>query len=444
MKPYQKHILRRYLWISFTSIIGSLIILAIFYGFYSKKENNQLNQIVFENKTQLWNAEIKFSDAHILRFQLETLKSDTSSYFNSITVINGDERLPLKHHKQGENLTKTIWQFPFESELHLDNSKELKGYFLKIETKESYPFTSSPAIVSKENNAEKINRFSANEFNKNSEKKTFPFAKRFLIKLRSNSENSKSAIGEFIQKPNSNEYHGSIITETGDYRYLAGNRYGNKLFLSTFDGVHAYTFFINIKENGEITGRHFSGANYSEPFIGRSDSVSKLRNPYRITTGEENSKVDIKLPEYETGEIIHLITGRGKVTLIQVMGSWCPNCLDESAFFKELKAYDDLDIYALAFEKSSNRDESISAIKKVVDYLDLNYPILFAGKAQSGAVEEMLPIKNFISYPTYLLYDREGKLIEVHAGFSGPATQGYKDFTKKLHSKIQDLLNKKL
>ena len=79
-----------------------------------------------------------------------------------------------------------------------------------------------------------------------------------------------------------------------------------------------------------------------------------------------------------------------------------------------------------------------------MDYLDLNYPILFAGKAQSGAVEEMLPIKNFISYPTYLLYDREGKLIEVHAGFSGPATQGYKDFTKKLHSKIQDLLNKKL
>ena len=437
MKLYRKHRLRRYFWI----LIGSLGILATFYGFYLKKENNQLNQIVFENKTQLWNAEIKFSNEHILRFQVETLKSDTSTYYNEINIINGDEKIPLKHHKQGKSLAKSIWQFPFQSELHLNNSKELKGFFIKIETKESYPLTSSLAIISEENNVGKINRFPPNEFKRNSDKNIFPFAERFSIKLRSNSQNSKSAIGEFIQKPNSNEYYGSILTETGDYRYLAGNRYGNKLFLSTFDGVHAYTFFIDIKENGEITGRHFSGANYSEPFIGRSDSVSKLRNPYGITLGKVNSKVDIKLPEYETGEIMHLITGRGNVTLIQVMGSWCPNCLDESAFFKELTAYDDLDIYALAFEKSSNRDESISAIKKVVEYLDLNYPILFAGKAQSGAVEDMLPIKNFISYPTYLLYNREGKLIEVHAGFSGPATQGYEDFTEKLHSKIQDLLN---
>jgi thiol-disulfide isomerase/thioredoxin len=437
MKTYLTHKLRRYFWIS----IGSAIIPGFFYVSYLKKINDPLDTLSLQSKTQLWNAEIKFSDEHSLKFQVETVKSDTSSYFNDIIIVNGDERLFLKHHKQVGDLGKSIWQFPFQSELHLDNSKELKGYFINIETKESYPFTSSLAIISKENKLEKVNRFPANEFKKKSNKNIFPFAKRFAIKLRSNSESSKSAIGEFINKPNSNEYYGSILTETGDYRYLAGNRYGNKLFLSTFDGVHAYTFFIDIKENGSITGRHFSGAGYSEPFIGISDSVSKLRNPYEITLGKENSKVDLKLPEYKTGEIMHLITGRGNVTLIQVMGSWCPNCLDESAFFKELTVYNDLDIYALAFEKSSDREECISAIKKVVDYLDLNYPILFAGKAESGAVEDILPIKNFISYPTYLLYDRKGKLIEVHAGFSGPATQGYNDFTEKLRSKIQDLLD---
>ena len=441
MKTYLTKRYRRYFWISAEAIIGSLITLGIFYGFYFKKANNQLDQIVFENKTQLWNAEIKFSDEHSLKFQVETVKSDTSSDFNDIIIINGEERLPLKHHNQLGNLNKSIWQFPFQSELHLDKSKELKGYFFILGTNEKYPFTSSLAIISKGKHTEKVNRFPANKFNKSSNKNIFPLYKRYAIKLRSNSENSRSAIGEFIKKPNSNEYYGSILTETGDYRYLAGNRYGNELFLSTFDGVHAYTFFINIKENGRITGRHFSGASYSEPFIGSSDSVSELRNPYRITIGEENSKIDIKLPEYETGEIMHLVTGRGNVTLIQVMGSWCPNCLDESAFFKELTSYNDLDIYALAFEKSSDRHESISAIKKVVDYLDLNYPILFAGKAQSGAVEDILPIKNFISYPTYLLYNKEGRLIEIHAGFSGPATQGYKDFTEKLHSKIQDLLD---
>jgi thiol-disulfide isomerase/thioredoxin len=167
-----------------------------------------------------------------------------------------------------------------------------------------------------------------------------------------------------------------------------------------------------------------------------------LDDPYKITKIiNDKSKLDIILPEYKSGELVRVPIGEGKVTLIQVMGSWCPNCLDESSFFNELSDFDNLDIYALAFEKNKDRLRSLNSIKRIESYLDLKYPILFAGKAQKSEVERLLPISNFISYPTYLLFDKKGDLVEIHAGFSGPATKGYSKFTSEFRSKIQSLIS---
>ena len=85
--------------------------------------------------------------------------------------------------------------------------------------------------------------------------------------------------------------------------------------------------------------------------------------------------------------------------------------------------------------------KSLNSIKRIESYLGLKYPILFAGKAEKSEVERLLPISNFISYPTYLLFDKKGDLVEIHAGFSGPATKGYSEFTSEFRSKIQSLIS---
>jgi thiol-disulfide isomerase/thioredoxin len=309
---------------------------------------------------------------------------------------------------------------------------------VKTENNESYPFE----ILNKTKSRKKINRFPNSVFSSPPNKREVLLSDRFSLKLKSSSLNPKAGIAEFQRDPKTNEYTGSILTQTGDYRYLAGNRMGNQLYISTFDGVHAYSFLINIKENGHIEGIHFSGESYSEPFTGVPDSSSILDDPYKITKIiNDKSKLDIILPEYKSGELVRVTIGEGKVTLIQVMGSWCPNCLDESSFFNELSGFDNLNIYALAFEKNKDRLRSLNSIKRIESYLDLKYPILFAGKAQKSEVERLLPISNFISYPTYLLFDKKGDLVEIHAGFSGPATKGYSKFTSEFRSKIQSLIS---
>ena len=385
-----------------------------------------------------WNANIKFSENHTLFFQIETISTEESDDFEAIAIINGDEKIQLTSQGFDENAKKFIWTFPFQSEIRLNSKNDFTGVFVKTENNESYPFE----ITHKTKSRKKINRFPNSVFSSTPNENEVLLSDRFSLKLKSSSLNPKAGIAEFQRDPKTNEYTGSILTQTGDYRYLAGTRMGNQLYISTFDGVHAYSFLIKIKENGHIEGIHFSGESYSEPFTGVPDSTIMLDDPYKITKIiNDKSKLDIILPEYKSGELVRVPIGEGKVTLLQVMGSWCPNCLDESSFFNELSDFDNLNIYALAFEKNKDRLKSLNSIKRIESYLDLKYPILFAGKAQKSEVERLLPISNFISYPTYLLFDKKGDLVEIHAGFSGPATKGYSKFTSEFRSKIQSLIS---
>jgi thiol-disulfide isomerase/thioredoxin len=387
-----------------------------------------------------YNARIVFSEQHTMHFQLAFGPGQGASQARCF-VINGEEWLALTSLGSDE-AGSSHWAFPFQAELTLltTEGSQLEGFFIKTETGERFPFFAESATVIECDALMQHKRFPEVHFGKGTvDSPRYPFAERYDLRMRAGKENEVHAVGEFYTH-SSGEIRGSILTQTGDYRYLAGNRYGNRIFLSTFDGVHCYTFTIDLERDGSLSGTHFSGASYREDFSGTPNPDARLDDPSAITTATQAS-LDLTLPEYASGEPVRILTGQGKVTLIQVMGSWCPNCLDESAFFKELAALDGLEVYALAFERSADREAAKPAIARVAGYLDLPYPILFAGRAERGAVEKVLPIENFISYPTYLLYDRQGRLIEVHAGFSGPATSGWKAYSEGMYATLQELLD---
>jgi len=385
-----------------------------------------------------YNARIVFSDQHTLHFQFALGPGQGASQ-GSCFIINGEEWLALTFLGR-DKVGISNWAFPFQAELTIQPTEGgLEGSFVKTETNERFPFYAESATVIECDASIERKRFPEGLFGQSTfDSPRHPLAERYDLRLRIGKENEVHAVGEFYTHA-SGEIRGSILTQTGDYRYLAGNRYGNRIFLSTFDGVHCYTFTMELASDGSLTGTHFSGASYREDFSGTPNQDASLDNPYEITRASATG-LDLTLPEFASGTPVRIQTGKGKVTLIQVMGSWCPNCLDESAFFKELAAYNGLEIYALAFERSADRETAKPAIGRVASYLDLPYPILFAGKAERGAVEKVLPIENFISYPTYLLFDRHGKLVEIHAGFSGPATSGWKAYSEGMLETLQQLL----
>jgi thiol-disulfide isomerase/thioredoxin len=225
-----------------------------------------------------------------------------------------------------------------------------------------------------------------------------------------------------------NGFYGSILTESGDYRFLQGNVVDKTLWMSTFDGIHAYVFKAQIARDGSLRGHHFSGKKYAAPFTAQPSETFSLRDPETIARMKPGARISAVLPEWNTGESIDL-GGliRGKVAVLQIMGSWCPNCMDETRMMVDFHrnwAPKGVEFVAVAFERSSNREEAQVPLAKCVRDLQIPYPVLFGGKI--GAVGSVFPdLEQFGGYPTTLFVDKKGTVRVVSTGFYGPGTRKY-------------------
>lgn len=252
---------------------------------------------------------------------------------------------------------------------------------------------------------------------------------------------SSIAIGVFNQQ--GNKVTGTFLTETGDHRYLDGVITGNTLKLSVFDGAHAWLYIAEIK-NDSMNGMYYSGMTYKAPFHARRNENAKLRDPNTITrvVGNLNfsfPNLDSTIVSLSDKEFQH------KPTIIQFMGSWCPNCMDEARYFNDIyKTYHSqgLEIIGLAFERSAEFSKAKVSAGRFVNNLNIQYPVLIGGVAGKDNVMKAIPqVKDFISFPTTIFLDDKGRVVKVHAGFSGPATgKEYERYKADFEKTIKKLL----
>jgi thiol-disulfide isomerase/thioredoxin len=115
----------------------------------------------------------------------------------------------------------------------------------------------------------------------------------------------------------------------------------------------------------------------------------------------------------------------GKVVLITVGGSWCPNCHDEAVFLKKLLASRrarGLEVIQLMFERTPDFASQAKAARDFTAKFGIDYPVLIAGTTSDDDVLKKLPqISAFKAYPTLFAVDRKGVVRAVHTGFLGPA-----------------------
>lgn len=137
---------------------------------------------------------------------------------------------------------------------------------------------------------------------------------------------------------------------------------------------------------------------------------------------------------------------QNKVVVLQIMGSWCPNCLDESKFlakYYEQHKKENIEILALAFEVAKTKELAFKRIKRLQERIGIKYPILLAHFGSENKIEahKKLPMLNhIISFPTTIIIDKKGKVRKIHTGFSGPATgQNYIDFKNEFEAYINTL-----
>ena len=265
----------------------------------------------------------------------------------------------------------------------------------------------------------------------------------------SSTENKYIAEGIFNQQ--GNKVTGTFRTTTGDYRFLEGIVDGDELKLSTFDGAHAFLFTAKVLDS-TMNGFFYSGNHWKEPF------TAKLNNEYELPSEEEltylkegSDKFNFSFPD-ESGQLISLTDKRfqNKVVLVQIMGTWCPNCLDESKYYVNYLKNNqntDIKIIALAFEYAKTKEKAFKSIKRLKERIGIKYPILLAqfGSESKKLANEKLPMLNHVlSYPTTIYIDKKGKVRKIHTGFNGPATGSkYLEFKNEFESFTNRLINEK-
>jgi thiol-disulfide isomerase/thioredoxin len=230
------------------------------------------------------------------------------------------------------------------------------------------------------------------------------------------------------------EVSGSILRVDGDTGTLVGHWKDGKLVLSHFAGERPNLFEATLNPDGTLAVALNRTARYLVVRSGeaRAKGIPEPPDPSRYTSVKDpTTPFQFAFPNL-TGTVVSNTDAqfRGKVVILSIGGSWCPNCHDEAPFLSEL--YKDyhargLEIVGLMFENDPDSKLSRPRVQSFIKRHGVQYPMLLAGTTQpsptSKTINEALPqIINFGAYPTAIFLGRDGRVRSVHAGFASPAT----------------------
>ncbi len=255
----------------------------------------------------------------------------------------------------------------------------------------------------------------------------------------------KQAVGEFEQSHD--QVTGTFLTATGDHRFLAGQVSGDKLHLSTFDGAHAYLYEASVDQSGALVGDYWSGLAWHESWTAHRNAAAVVDESQTATELRDNTgRFGFSFPDLD-GTAVSLDSARfaGKVVVVALVGSWCPNCHDEAEFLSPL--YDryrseGLEVVALMFEHFGEFAQAVAATRRFRQQYDIAYTTLIAGISDKHEASKMLPqLTGVYAFPTTIFIDRQGTVRKIHAGFAGPATGGHHErLMSEFTTLVEDLL----
>jgi thiol-disulfide isomerase/thioredoxin len=257
------------------------------------------------------------------------------------------------------------------------------------------------------------------------------------------------ARGEFHEERGSERVVGTFLTPTGDYRYLEGSYERGLLRLSTFDGAHAFLFQARATEDGKLSGDYWSRDSYHATWTAtRSDDRGAALPDGWKDVGLKNNEGQFafRFPDLE-GRPVALTDARfhGKVVMVNIFGSWCPNCNDEAPLLAALdRKYRSrgLEIVGLAYEFTGDVARDREMVRRFKTRHDIRYPLLLAGVSDKARASATLPdLTGVLAFPTSVFIGRDGKVKKIYSGFAGPGTgRHYVQLQGEIESLIESLL----
>jgi thiol-disulfide isomerase/thioredoxin len=377
-----------------------------------------------------WRGELNLSDNRTAPFLFEVKKTslDTATFI----LINGDERVELPNVTfHGDTLIVPI--IAYDAVLKgFVKGNHIEGKFIKnyIENDSGVTFT---AVYGTSERFAPV---------------TTPTNRKIDGKwdvLFVNEGDTTHNVGIF--KTSGDIVTGSILTNSGDLRFLEGAYTNEGVQLSAFGGLSPYYIELNFTDDNHFEGTFYTTRGITK-LVGRKNDAAALADAYSLAGLKQGYEtLSFSLPNLN-GNIVSLSDEqyKGKVIIVSILGSWCPNCLDEMAYlapwYEENKDRG-VEILGIAFERKNDEVYAKKAIGQLKERYNTTYPILFGGAVGKENVAGVLPeLDNFSSYPTTIFIDKKGKVRTIHTGFNGPATGlFYDEFIEEFNTLVDSLLS---
>jgi thiol-disulfide isomerase/thioredoxin len=223
------------------------------------------------------------------------------------------------------------------------------------------------------------------------------------------------------------EASASILRIDGDTGVLTGTYHDGKFVLSHFSGARPLRLELTPGADGTLSVVQ----NKDNPLTATRAEIAKAKglpqpsDPSRFTSVKDPTEpFRFSFPDL-SGKIVSNTDPRfqGKVVIVSIGGSWCPNCHDEAPFFTELyKKYHakGLEIVALSFEEEAQQKDPVR-LRAFIKRYGIDYTVLIPGDPKE--LNDKVPQGvNLNAYPTSFYLGRDGRVRSAHAGFPGKAT----------------------
>lgn len=390
---------------TFQRISKGVFISLIFFNLHSCKQNTEVSKVL--------RASVQREDGLPIVFNiLEELNGGQIRW----TITNAGEEIIMDDFLEKEDSLLVSLPF-FEAKLNLVKSKNsyTGSWFKKTSTGEQ----TVPILIEEENDRLRLPGGAAK----------FAIDGRWRVTFSKDNGKQYPAIAEFKTKGDS--LTGTFLTATGDYRYLEGLVKDDSLVLSTFDGTHAFFFSGKIRSDGTIENGIFaSGPTYLESWVAVRDSTGAIdESVAQMQLKGVDNRLHFRFPDLDSNMVgIEDDRYKNKVVIIQIMGSWCPNCMDETAFLSEYYAKNaakGVEVIGLAYEYTTDFIRAKKNLMRFKNKFSVQYPLLITGitSADSLRTEKTLPeMTPIMAFPSMIIIGKDGTVRKTHAGYAGPAT----------------------
>jgi len=381
----------------------------------------------------IWRGVLKTASGNNLPFNF--ILSDTAGNIQ-LAIINGDERFKVTDVKvNGDSVFIHMPLFDSEFKLRLEANYLVGKWIKHLGTHDAtMDFVAEPGASWR--------------FFKDPVAPAYNVSGRWSAIFGDDGAKKDTTVGEFTQT--GSKLTGTFLTTTGDYRYLEGSIAGDSLYLSCFDGGHAFIFTAKINTDSTLTdGKFYSGYSGLDHWSAVKNAAAKLPDAYSLTELKPGyDKIDFTFRDIN-GNKVSLSDARfkNKVVIVQILGSWCPNCMDETTFF--VNSYypkyhpQGVEVIGLAYERTTDFAKSQRTVQQLLNHFNIPYPVLITGYTpSSGDPQKSLPmLADFKGFPTTIIIDKKGNVRKIHTGFSGPGTGVYyTQFVDEFDKLTEDLL----